>query len=166
MNHDKPVSRKIILLGTFAVGKTSLSRRFVHDQYASDYAATLGVKIDTRTVDLEGRRVEFVIWDIADLAAGEALPESYFAGTQGAIHVVDLTRPSTFLGIEKDMDYLDRTIPDARRIIVGNKIDLLNEEALADALTRCPVTLDQLTSAKTGEGVEEAFLTVGRAMMS
>ena len=57
------ISRKICLLGAFAVGKTSLVRRYVHEVFDERYTTTLGVRIDTKTVDLVSGSVKLIIWD-------------------------------------------------------------------------------------------------------
>ena len=40
------ISRKVCMLGGFAVGKTSLVSRFVHSIFSEKYLTTIGVKID------------------------------------------------------------------------------------------------------------------------
>ena len=64
------ITRKVCLLGAFAVGKTSLMRRFVHGVFDERYLTTLGVKIDTKTVELDGKAVKLVIWDIEGAEKG------------------------------------------------------------------------------------------------
>ena len=68
------ISRKVCLLGAFAVGKTSLVRRFVHEVFDERYQTTLGVRIDTKVVPIQGGDVKFIIWDLegADPADGGA----------------------------------------------------------------------------------------------
>ena len=45
-------TRKVCLLGDFAVGKTSLVGRFVRNTFSDKYLTTVGVKVDTREVAL------------------------------------------------------------------------------------------------------------------
>ncbi|MFT5571234.1 MAG: GTPase SAR1 family protein [Cryomorphaceae bacterium] len=40
------ISKKVALLGTWGVGKTSLVRHFVHSVFEQKYLSTLGVKVD------------------------------------------------------------------------------------------------------------------------
>jgi GTPase SAR1 family protein len=53
--------KKVCVLGDFAVGKTSLIRRFVNDVFCEDYQATLGVRIDSKSINLAGLRLDLVL---------------------------------------------------------------------------------------------------------
>ena len=62
--------KKICMVGDFAVGKTSLTRRFVNNVFSDKYLTTVGVKIDTKTVSCTNGQgqpasVKFVLWDFA-----------------------------------------------------------------------------------------------------
>lgn len=48
------VKKKVCMLGSFGVGKTSLIRKFVHNAYSDRYVSTVGVKVDKKTVVLRG----------------------------------------------------------------------------------------------------------------
>ena len=118
MSSSNTISKKVILIGSFAVGKTSLTNQFVHHRFSNEYIATLGVKIDKKQVQVKDTMVNMVIWDIADITTNNVVPESYFLGTHGVIYVFDLTRSSTFLALEQDLAYLDEKLPGIPRQIV------------------------------------------------
>ena len=44
------LSAKICLLGDYAVGKTSLVRRFVYNLFDDKYLSTIGVKVSRKVV--------------------------------------------------------------------------------------------------------------------
>ena len=44
------LQKKVCMLGSLAVGKTSLVRRFVESIYSDVYQTTVGVKIDKKNV--------------------------------------------------------------------------------------------------------------------
>ena len=58
------VKKKICMLGTFAVGKTSLVQRFVRSVFSDRYLTTVGVRIDQKTLTVDDRQVELILWDI------------------------------------------------------------------------------------------------------
>ena len=58
------LQKKICMLGSFAVGKTSLVRRFVESMYSEAYHTTVGVKVDKKNVQVNGAEVTLVLWDI------------------------------------------------------------------------------------------------------
>jgi GTPase SAR1 family protein len=59
------LQKKICMLGGFSVGKTSLVKRYVQSVFSETYLTTVGVKIDKKTVDLSGRSVSLILWDLA-----------------------------------------------------------------------------------------------------
>ena len=158
------IQRKVCLVGVPAVGKTSLARRFVEGVFSDDYLTTIGVKIDRREVDLDGRSVRLVVWDIAGDDVYTPLDLTYLRGAAGLLLVADGTRPPT----------LDRALElhraaaaahgDLPAVLALNKADLAGEWALdpgrVSALGQSRTVLE--TSARTGAGVEAAFETLAR----
>ena len=90
-------SKKIILAGSFGVGKTSLFNQFIFNKFDDKYLTTIGVKVNKKIVDIEGRQLSILLWDIAGEVAQDKVPVTYFLGASGVIYVFDLSRPSTCL---------------------------------------------------------------------
>lgn len=151
------ISKKIILTGSFGVGKTSLFNRFINNTFDEKYMTTIGVKVNKKSVDIEGREVALLLWDIAGEISQDKVPTSYFLGAAGVIYVFDLSRPLTFQNISSDLAYLKNILPYAVVKIVGNKKDLLTAAQLAELEANFPVQWHAVTSAKTGENVEKLF---------
>jgi small GTP-binding protein len=159
------IQKKICLIGTSGVGKTSLVAKFVHSMFSDKYLTTVGVKIDKKTVSVDGAEVMLMIWDLAGDDDYQRLQTSYLRGTSGYLLVADGTRQIT----------LDQAIEIQRRVVEAagplpfllalNKADLVSQWEIDEART------DDLaargcksfkTSAKDGSGVEEAFVELGR----
>jgi len=163
------IKKKICLLGSFGVGKTSLVRNFVYSIFDDAYQSTVGVKIDKKQVEIGGRPLEFLLWDIAGEDDRFTVPPSYLRGTAGYLLVIDGTRPAT---LERALDLQRRTeeeIGPVPFIAVLNKADLaeswrIDPPALAELEKRNWRTLK--TSAKTGAGVEEAFAALGEKILT
>lgn len=151
------ISKKIILTGSFGVGKTSLFNRFINNKFDEKYMTTIGVKVNKKSVNIEGKEVALLLWDIAGEITQDKVPTSYFLGAAGVIYVFDLSRPMTFQNIAKDLEYLKSILPYSVIRIVGNKRDLLSGEQIEEIKGQVPLEWDTLTSAKTGENVEELF---------
>lgn len=157
----KIVQKKICLLGDFAVGKTSLVRRFVEGRFDEKYLSTIGVAVSRRTLNRDGYTLNLLIWD---LVGGNELSHretGYLAGTAGAIVVCDLTRPDTLETLQRYVRQVRVSNPQAVLLLVGNKADLVAERMIDDeqltAVSQALQTEYFLTSAKTGQAVEEAF---------
>ncbi|MEM6321122.1 MAG: Rab family GTPase [Bacteroidota bacterium] len=156
------ISRKVILTGSFGVGKTSLFRRFINNTFSEKYITTIGVKVDKRTVEINGAEVSILLWDIAGEVKQDKVPKSYFLGASAIIYVFDLTRPSTYKNIKLDMDILRDVLPDAIIKIVANKEDLVAAAAIEKVKESLPFPIDVVTSAKTGKNVEPLFFDLAK----
>ncbi|MEL6637664.1 MAG: Rab family GTPase [Bacteroidota bacterium] len=158
-------SKKVILTGSFGVGKTSLFNQFIYSRFSDKYLTTIGVKVNKKTIEVDGRTVALMIWDIAGEVAQDKVPTSYFLGASGIIYVFDLTRPSTYHSLTKDIDYLQDLTKGAVIKIVGNKKDLVSEADISRISSELPLPHDLLTSAKTGENVNELFYQLGAKLL-
>jgi len=159
------VSRKVILTGSFGVGKTSLFSRFIHNTFSDRYITTIGVKVDKKSMKIEGQDLSILLWDIAGEVTQDKVPRSYFLGASAIIYVFDLSRPSTYKNIQVDIDYLKKLLPNALIKIVGNKLDLMDADKIEQIEAGLPQPSDILTSAKEGDNVEDLFLSIGRAFI-
>jgi small GTP-binding protein len=166
MSTSNKISKKVILLGHFGVGKTSLVRRFVHEKFSDEYLTTIGVKVDKKEIEIGDRLLSMIIWDIEGGAVQSKLPQSYFLGAHGIIYVFDLLRPSTYASIEEELQYFRNLLPKASVQIIGNKIDLLDEIEMEDFLRENEGRFDFLSSAKTGDNVEVMFASLGNRMLA
>jgi len=159
------ISKKVILTGSFGVGKTSLFNQFIYNKFSDKYLTTIGVKVNKKTIEINGRELSLLLWDIAGEVSQDKVPVSYFLGASGIIYVFDLTRPSTYKNIEEDLAYLQKIIKGGIIKVVGNKKDLVNAEQLAEVKEEISVPWDIITSAKTGENVEDLFSTLGAELI-
>jgi small GTP-binding protein len=162
------IQKKICLLGGFAVGKTSLVSRFVHSIFSDKYLTTVGVKIEKKSLTLEKEALDLVVWDIYGEDDFQKVRMSYLRGASGYLLVVDGTRKSTLDTALALHEAAVQTIGKVPCVLVINKADLASiweiDPAAISRLLQSGWRVMQ-TSAKSGEGVEEAFATLGRAML-
>ncbi len=159
------ISKKIILTGSFGVGKTSLFNRFLYSKFDEKYLTTIGVKVDKKVITVNGKELNLLIWDIAGEISQDKVPNSYFLGTSGIVYVFDLTRPITVKNMETDLEHLRKLSPGVTIKIVGNKSDLVTPAQVAEFVETTGIEYDFLTSAKTGETVEEVFTAIGKNLL-
>lgn len=172
------IAKKISLVGEFAVGKTSLIRRFVERQFEDKYLSTVGVKISKKTLMLplagQSAPVEFqlVIWDLEGQTKFEAIAPSYLQGAGGAIVVGAVDRPATLDNLQNQIQLFAAINPNRPVIVALNKSDLLSSDQQRSHLQASRAGLDakiidcQLTSAKNGDNVDKLFETLARAMLA
>jgi small GTP-binding protein len=154
------LQKKICMIGAFSVGKTSLVKRYVQSLFSETYLTTVGVKIDKKVVDVSGQTVNLILWDVAGEDDISALRMSYLRGAAGYVLVADGTRPAT-LDVAFSLRERVRTeygpLP---FVLLLNKHDLMDQWEINDAALaglRDDGWWARPTSARTGEGVEEAF---------
>ena len=155
------VAKKVLLVGNFGVGKTSLIRRYVSNEFSEDYISTIGVRVSTKEVHINDTTIKLLIWDVAGTQNDEKVPKAYFLGASAAMFVFDLNREETYLEINKYLEGVRELSGLEKITVVGNKKDLLDAAELANVLDKIKVTVDFVTSAKEGENVEDAFKLLG-----
>lgn len=157
------LQKKVCMLGGFSVGKTSLVKRYVASVFSEAYLTTVGVKIDKKTVDLPDRVVNLILWDLAGEDDIASLRMSYLRGAAGYVLVADGTRPSTLEVAVSLRRRVEAEFGGLPFVLLLNKNDLKEEWAIGDGEV---ADLEQSgwwvrpTSARTGEGVEDAFKTL------
>ena len=159
------VSKKIVILGHFGVGKTSLIRRFVEDSFSSDYKVSIGVHITKKVVEISvENHVSLILWDLEGTDDLSKIRSSYLLGTHGVIYVFDVARPSTFKNINTDLKIVNEKLPNVSQIVVGNKVDLVVPSELNELLQNQGIACDYLSSAKTGGMVNDLFLHMAKML--
>ncbi len=161
------IQKKICLLGAFAVGKTSLVSRFVKSIYSDQYLTTVGVKVDKKTVQLGDQQVNLILWDLAGEDEFQKVRMDYLRGAAGYLLVADGTRRSTLDTARMLEQRVTKDIGPLPFVLLLNKADLVNEwdvdeQAMKEILASGWDTFK--SSAKTGEGVEEAFQLLAKKM--
>lgn len=157
------LQRKVCLIGATSVGKTSLVRRFVESTFSDSYLATIGVKVDRKRVEIGGRVVSLMLWDLRGEEAGQEVRMAYLRGCAGYLLVVDGTRAETLSVAERLQDRAKLNMRANPFVVLINKSDRFDEWELSDsqiARVRDAHGTVFFTSAKTGAGVEEAFRAI------
>lgn len=176
MNPDV-VKLKICMAGEAMVGKTSLLRRYVLQEYEDRYTATLGTKITKKTIAArdpktgQALEVNLILWDIMGTPTlRHLLKEAYYHGANGVLGVADLTRKETLRELDAWYRSIQSVAGPVPTYVVVNKSDLSDQaqldEAAIDTFCRGREWPWSSTSAKTGEGVEAAFEGVVRSILA
>jgi small GTP-binding protein len=183
MDSTNWISKKVALLGSHAVGKTSLISRFVYQKFSDKYLTTIGLKVDKKTIDVKDHRIDLVIWDIAGRDNTSEVPYYYLRGCSGIIYVIDTTRESTYKDLDQKVKELKEMVSGVEVVIAANKSDLFlsdeenaseedkvelllkNKEFVA-TLESMPMKPHFIKSAKTGMNVENMFMGLANSMLS
>jgi small GTP-binding protein len=162
------LQKKVCMLGSFAVGKTCLVRRYVSSIFSDTYLTTVGVKIDKKQLRVGEEDVTMVLWDIYGEDDFQRLRMSYLRGSSGYLLVADGTRRATLDKAIAMREAAESALGPACFILALNKSDLVDQWEI-DAEKESEMANQGWnvirTSAKTGEGVEMAFSTLATAML-
>ncbi len=171
MAEPRRMKVKICLVGEHAVGKTSLIKRYVLNEYDDRYIVTLGAKVSKKEMLLEpkGRdavQMDMTIWDImGSKGFRELLREAYFHGAQGILAVADITRYDTLEDLDSWVESVFRTVGEIPVVFTVNKMDLKDQAAFGEEqVKQATEAFDAqyfYSSAKTGENVETVFRSLG-----
>lgn len=156
------IRKKILLLGDFSVGKTSLVHRYVDGAFDDKYLTTIGVKISKKLCTLGGVECEFIIWDVEGSTPSRKISLGYYRGASGAILVSDVGRRETIESLQEHRDVFLVENPNAVYVTAYNKSDKLTD------LAKENITLDEdtfFTSAKDDQNVEELFTRLMEKML-
>ncbi|KAK9766785.1 hypothetical protein K7432_003861 [Basidiobolus ranarum] len=172
--HNDLLEAKVVILGSQAVGKTSLVVRYVQKTFSPNCSSTIGASFMTTKLVVDNCKVRLQIWDTAGQERFRSMAPMYYRGANAAIIVYDITNRKSFEEIEAWLKELEKNMAEDLIIhIVGSKFDLAN--------TRREVSLDEVAefvdnvvgtgytihevSAKDDEGVDEIFVQIARQLV-
>ncbi|MFX1530641.1 MAG: ADP-ribosylation factor-like protein [Promethearchaeota archaeon] len=160
-------SLKLVLTGDYEVGKTSLIRRFVQNLFTEGYHSTVGLDISKKDIELaKDTKIHFVIWDIGgQITQMTPYRKRFYGGANAAFIVIDRTRKESLKSVEKWYNELKKFVgKDLNIILVGNKSDLVDDLIITENEIKNIANMNNffyiLTSAKTGENVNDSFLYI------
>ena len=166
------------MIGDSRVGKTSLIKRYVNDEFDDKYIATIGAKISKKDMNISVEnnstdyniRITLSIWDLIGHRDREywSLLKRYYLNTDGALFICDLTSKSTLENLKEWINSLFNTIGVIPFLVMANKSDLTNQlefsEKDLEELTNKYNTEFLLTSAKSGFNVNLSFKRLSEIM--
>jgi len=157
------IRKKILLIGDFNVGKTSLIRRYVDNAFDDKYLTTIGVKISKKKLLLNEEECELLIWDLEGATPQKSIPKTYYGGAAGAIFVGDVSRFETIKNLDGHIEVFKQINPNGSYVIAYNKSDLLKLDQIKSLQNIENVFL---TSAKKDINVDKMFISLAKEIFN
>jgi len=155
---------KLLLIGDSGVGKSCLLSRFTDKKLDTTFISTIGIDFKVRHVSVDGNPVKLELWDTAGQERFRSITNAYYRGAMGIIIVYDVTNSESFKAIKVWLDNIQRLASDGvAKMVIANKIDLKDRRVVTTEEGKALAQEAKLpyyeTSAKSGSGVEESFMT-------
>jgi len=162
---------KTVLIGEGGVGKTSLAVRYTEDRFDEQMKMTIGVNFATKKVNVDGRDINLLLWDLGGQPRFQDVVIDYFRGSKLAVAVYEVSRPFTLYRLDNWIEKLRTSVPECDIFLVANKIDERIEGmgVTQDDTTEFALKYDAKVfevSAKSGEGVESMFNEAAEHLVS
>ena len=159
------VAYKVVMVGDFGVGKTSLVKRFVENSFSEEYLSTIGVSISKKSIEDS----TVMLWDIEGHTEFKPIFKQYLLGAKGFIVVADVSRLNTVESIKKHIELCHSIVKDAPICIALNKSDLeckASDEDIKNLkfISNSIVSILK-TSAKDGDAVNEIFSALDKSIV-
>lgn len=162
---------KVVMCGDWAVGKTSLVRRFVENRFDHDYKPSIGVNIAVKIVDVGGKKVKLDIFDTGGQERFRPLRQRYYKGASAAVFVYDMTRAESAVSVQdRWVADVESVVPEGfERMVIANKADLGSERTVSEyagqQLAQRIGAIYTETSALDGRNVEQAFIELAARLI-
>jgi len=161
MEKEKPKEFKILLLGESDVGKTSIFKRYLFNNYEEKMMSTIGVELETKILNYNNKNYSITLIDTTGQERFKSITKSYYHMGDGFFIVFDLTNEDSLNAIEEWIDSIRENKENPKIIILGNKDDLkknrISEEIINNQLEKYKNMIFIKTSAKTNHNIKEAI---------
>ena len=165
---NKEYEIKICLLGDTSVGKTSIASRFCKNSFNENYINTIGGAYQQQNLVLSnGAKMKLHIWDTSGQDRFRSMTNLYYRDAQAAILTYDVTNPQSLESLTYWLNELNDKVDQENMLLclAGNKSDVDSSErkvptSKGKEFAETHNMLFFETSAKTGEGIKDLFVTI------
>ena len=128
---DSDMIIKLLLIGNAYVGKTLIVQKFIDNSFSKSTVSTIGVDLQSKIIDINGKKVKYLIWDTAGEDRMKTMTYSYYRGCHVILVVFDVTERKSFQNVTTWVECIDKFAKaNVLKFLVGNKTDLEDRRAV------------------------------------
>ena len=128
---ESDINIKLLLIGNTFVGKTLIVQKFIDNAFSKSTVATIGVDLQSKVIDINGKKVKYLIWDTAGEDRMKTMTYSYYRGCHVILVVFDVTERKSFKNVTTWVECIDKFAKsNVLRILVCNKTDLADKRVV------------------------------------
>ena len=166
---------KIVLIGNISVGKSSIIKRFVNNEFDEEYVCTIGTELSKKSLLVsQNKMLELFIWDTCGQEKYRSITRQYYAKAHTILLVFDLTSEKAFDDLQSWYEEALEYINDAKCMffLLGNKSDLKKEIKINEEDIRAFMKKNQKikqyfeVSALNGHNIDLSFDKIGNHLLS
>lgn len=160
--NESDITIKLLLIGNAYVGKTLIVQKFINNSFSKNTISTIGVDLQNKIVDINGKKVKYLIWDTAGEERLKTMTYSYYRGCNVILVVFDVTDRKSFDNVNNWVECIDKFAKsNVLRVLVGNKIDLNDKRVVSNdegkkLAQKYGLKYHEISALKT-EGLNEMF---------
>ena len=125
LKNSNKVEFSVILVGDSNVGKTSILKKFINDEFTEETKCTINVDFCCKHLKIDKNLyAKLKIYDTAGQEKYRSLTRSYYKNVNGIVLAFDLTNENSFFKLNKWITDISENTEDVVIILVGNKADL------------------------------------------
>ncbi len=162
---------KICIFGDAGCGKTTLTKRYMTNQFISDTKMTIGVSLETKTFKLDKKKIKLQVWDFGGEERFRFFLPGYIKGTHGGILMYDVTNLASLSHLDDWLSVIKNVYQHFPIVLTGGKQDLESERQISFEEGNNFANSRELnaffeSSSKTGHNVKALFETLTILMLA
>ena len=115
---------KVEVVGDLEVGKTSILRRLIQNEFIEEYTATVGYEFNPYLVKVNNTIIKFQIWDMCGNENYRPVLLNLYRNALLGVLVYSVCSRESFKNLETWIPQLKKSaLPNSKIILIGNKND-------------------------------------------
>ena len=156
---------KIIILGDMMVGKTTFLLKYIDNFAPKLYISTMGIDYKIKKIKYKDIDIVLQIWDTAGQERYKVITKSFVKGADAIIYMYDITNKESFINIKKWIEDTDEYSFNAKKIIIGNKIDMEEKREVTDEMkdnliNEMNIEIMEVSAKNENNNINEVFVVL------